>query len=224
MRDTTDPIVTIDYPSDGDYIDATTVTVTGTVDEATLQTVTVNGTEADLYGTYFVCEDVALDTEGSNTITVIATDAVSRTDTEAISVTRDTTDPTLTIDSPTNGSTVHTRWVTVTGTVESGVDYVVVNGAYVEPSDTSWTAEVLLDTVILGTSYAVIYLTPSGRSATLSPCLDSLAWWCPACPTPSPNAATADSRPSSATRTTCPTSACCASGSRVVASGCGPTA
>ena len=50
---------------------------------------TVNGQEAEPYGNYFVAEDVPLNAEGSNAITVVATDAVSRTGQADSSVTCD---------------------------------------------------------------------------------------------------------------------------------------
>ena len=50
---------------------------------------TVNGQEADLYGTYFVAEDVPLNTEGENARVVVARDAVSRTNEEETPVAQD---------------------------------------------------------------------------------------------------------------------------------------
>ncbi len=113
---------------------------------ATLVRVTVNGQAADLYGDYFVAEDVPLNTEGEHGITVVATDAVSRTGQDQITVVRDTVPPSLTIDAPADGATVHTRWVPVSGTVENGIEWVVVNGSWVQPDGTDWSTDVLVET------------------------------------------------------------------------------
>jgi hypothetical protein len=145
-RDTTNPVVTIEYPEDGDAFNTASITVTGTVEEANLVSVTVNGVQAELYGGYFVAENVALNTEGENGIIVVATDAVSRTGQAQITVTRDTTPPSVEITSPEDGSTVHTTLPTISGTVEAGVVYLAVNGKVIEPEGESWSTEVLLET------------------------------------------------------------------------------
>jgi len=128
-RDTTGPIVTIYSPDDGDVIGATSVTVEGWVEDDSLQTVSVNGQPAELFGNYFIAEGVPLNTEGNNAILVVATDAVSRTGQAEVSVSRDTTPPSLTIESPTDGSVVNGSYVVVSGTyTEANLDGISVNG------------------------------------------------------------------------------------------------
>jgi len=63
IRDTTKPEVTTYSPEDGDILDATAVDVEGWVDDGSLEAVTVNDQEAELWGNYFPAEDVPLNTE-----------------------------------------------------------------------------------------------------------------------------------------------------------------
>ncbi len=102
----------ITSPADGAVIDLTPVTVTGYVESNS--TVTVNGIPATVTG-YSFSASVPL-IEGQNTITAIATDQFSQTQTLNISVTL--FPPIIvTIHTPQNGSTVHSSPVTVTGDV-----------------------------------------------------------------------------------------------------------
>lgn len=73
-----------------------TVTVTGTTDDATSKpvTVTVNGTTVTVASDGSFSKDVTL-TEGSNTITIIAKDKAGKTTTVTRTVTLDTKAPVI---------------------------------------------------------------------------------------------------------------------------------
>ena len=77
-----------------------TVTVTGTVDDASA-TVKVNGTTATVSGGNFSAS-VTLN-EGSNTITATATDAAGNTASVSVRVSLDTVPPVIKISAPTDG-------------------------------------------------------------------------------------------------------------------------
>lgn len=80
--------------------------------------------------------------EGSNAIALQATDAAGNAGTASITVVRDSTPPALTIDatpSETSGPTV-----TVSGTVESGISFVTVNGAPVPVTNGEYSTDVAL--------------------------------------------------------------------------------
>ena len=78
VLDTVNPELTITNPKNGDTTNRETVTVEGTVADANLKSVTVNGQQATVSenGTY--SKRILLD-EGVNVITVIATDAAGNT-------------------------------------------------------------------------------------------------------------------------------------------------
>ena len=167
IRDSIVPVVGIELPGQGAIIPDTKVTVSGIVQDENLQSVTVNGQSADLYGNYFVAQDIPLNTEGENDIIVVATDAAGHIGQGQVTVTRDTTDPALEITSPGDGDTVHRSLVTVQGTVEYGVTYLAVNGRVVDPAGTSWSKELLLEAEGENTITAVAY-DAAGNQAEVS--------------------------------------------------------
>jgi hypothetical protein len=126
VRDSVAPVLTIAEPSEGLTTNATSVTVTGAVSDATATAITVNGVTAELSGgTYSAA--VPLNVEGSNTIQVVATDAAGNQSSATRAVRRDTVAPSLTLNSPIAGAI--TRTVSVSGTATDTLPVVVtMNG------------------------------------------------------------------------------------------------
>jgi glucodextranase-like protein/Big-like domain-containing protein len=127
------PTVTITSPGDLSYVNATTVTVSGTVNTAA--TVSVNGVAATTAGASFTVTGVPL-IEGGNTLTATATDAAGHVGLASINVVRDLTPPHVAIYTPAAGATLADATVTVSGlvndivagTVNAGNVTVSVNG------------------------------------------------------------------------------------------------
>lgn len=93
------PTVQITLPANGATLDATPVTVTGTVDSPGT-VVIVNGVKASVAGTTFTAVGVALQ-EGSNTITAVARNPSNLSARQSITVTLDTIpDPDYTLPRP----------------------------------------------------------------------------------------------------------------------------
>ena len=92
VRDTTPPVLTVSAPSDGDVVSAATVPAQGVAQDARLQSVTVNGLLANLVGEGWSVADVPL-VDGTNVLTVIATDTVGNQTTQTVTVERDTAAP-----------------------------------------------------------------------------------------------------------------------------------
>lgn len=92
--DTVPPTLSITSPADGLVTKASSVTVTGKTNDATSSpvTVTVNGTKVTIADDGTFTTSVSLK-EGSNTITVIATDSAGQKTTVTRTVTMDTTAP-----------------------------------------------------------------------------------------------------------------------------------
>lgn len=100
--DTAAPDVRITQPADRARFRTTPQTVIGTVDTATnLESVTVNGVSATLTGTTFTASLTLL--EGSNTVTARARKTTGQEGTASITVTLDSTAPTLASSSPAEG-------------------------------------------------------------------------------------------------------------------------
>ncbi len=95
VLDTLPPSLTITSPADGSFSDHAELQVSGTASDANLAQVTVNGVSATLAGETFSAT-VTL-TEGSSTITVVATDAAGHSASAALTVTLDTAAPVLTV-------------------------------------------------------------------------------------------------------------------------------
>ena len=103
--------VSVVSPANASIVTGDRITVTGTVINTTGNEtgITVNGIPATVYGTRFIAENVSL-TEGTNTITVTATDSAGSTASTSVSLTAATT-----------GS-----HITVTPIIESGVSPLTV--------------------------------------------------------------------------------------------------
>ncbi len=96
----------IGSPSNGETISKPSITVKGAVINNTGNEtgITVNGIVATIYGTQFIADNISL-TEGSNTITVTATDSAGNTATTAITVNAVTTND----------------YINLTSNIESGI-------------------------------------------------------------------------------------------------------
>src|SRR5581483_10152423 len=132
--DTTAPTVTVATPAANFAMAAKNIFVSGTASDSLsgVASVSVNGTTAsyDIISGVFSAV-VSADNEGPFVISVTATDNAGNTSSPVtVTVIIDRTPPSLTIDSPAEGSTTGST-VTVTGTVSdsgSGIFTVTVNG------------------------------------------------------------------------------------------------
>ncbi len=143
-------LVTITSPASLALFRSGPVTVTGTVDRPVVS-VDVNGVAAVVSGQSFTAEGVPL-REGHNLLTATATDAGGNVGSGSITVTLDTTPPTIHIDAPTEGAILTTAQVTVTGmindivtgTVNAEQATVIVNGVDAVVSNRSFVVGDLL--------------------------------------------------------------------------------
>jgi RHS repeat-associated protein len=133
------PVVTITSPAVGAAVSTSSVSVTGTLQEQTPTTVTVNGVAATVTNNTSYSATVPLATEGSNLLTVQATDAAAHTSTVTRTVIRDTQAPVLTVNSPADGAVTGGTTINVSGTVSdattttvntNGTPLTVTNGTF----------------------------------------------------------------------------------------------
>ena len=144
VRDTTNPQVTISSPVNNTLTNATTITVTGQVNEANLSSVEVNGVTATLTGTNFTVS-VPLLTEGDNTLTVIATDLATNQGQSAVIVQRDTVAPIVANVSPAASTWLNSATVVISGTVsDDHLSDVTVNGVTANVTGSNFTATITL--------------------------------------------------------------------------------
>jgi len=176
--DTLAPTVAIDSPSEGTLFGSQPITVSGTVEDAHLDTVTVNGVTATVDGGRFTAEGVPL-SEGDDQLIAKATDALGRSTVSApVVVTLDTTAPTVTITAPTAGTVLDTPTITVSGEVsDPHLDSVRIGDVVATVSGMTFTAEdVPLDE---GDNFLVAEATDLAGNGASSPSvvvvLDTLA-------------------------------------------------
>ncbi|MFA5071857.1 MAG: Ig-like domain-containing protein, partial [Candidatus Pacearchaeota archaeon] len=101
--DTTEPVVTIDEVTTP--TNSKTQIITGTFTETNINSITVNGVPADLDENTYSAE-ITLETEGNNSILVIATDEASNSINVSSWIVLDTTSPTINIALPATNGTV----------------------------------------------------------------------------------------------------------------------
>jgi predicted outer membrane repeat protein len=123
--DQTAPGLTITLPADNSITNKTSVEVTGTVDDS-MATITANGstTGVTMNGNNF---SVTLDlTSGLNTIDITATDQAGNSGSKKLSITSDSTVPSIAITVPPRDITTPQGNITIKGTVAESVTNVTV--------------------------------------------------------------------------------------------------
>ncbi|MDB4914048.1 MAG: hypothetical protein JWM95_1692, partial [Gemmatimonadetes bacterium] len=167
VRDNDPPAVTVTSPSDQVLVRTPTVTVRGTITDASAVTATLNGVPLVLAADGSYSSTIAL-SEGVNTITLMSTDAAGNSTTTLRTVTLDTSPPVLTVSTPSDGITVQDDNVNVAGTAtDQSAVRVTVNGTSAPLTNTgTFTASVPL---IMGSNGITVIATDSaGNSATIA--------------------------------------------------------
>jgi RHS repeat-associated protein len=138
-RDTTAPVVNIASPATGSRLGDPRVAVRGTVTDAHLEGVRVNGVAATMTGDLF--EAVLTLPEGETAITAEARDRLGNVGRASATLTVDLRAPQVVITSPEQSALLRAQPVTVTGTVSgSDVQQVSVNGSAAAVSGQSFSA------------------------------------------------------------------------------------
>jgi hypothetical protein len=113
--DTTAPVLTIDSPVSGAVVANPILAISGTVSDALtgIAGVTCNGAPATIITGTVTCS-VTL-TEGSNSVTIVATDNAGNVTTKSLPVTLDTRAPDLTISAPAANACLNAMQIAVSG-------------------------------------------------------------------------------------------------------------
>jgi IPT/TIG domain/Glucodextranase, domain B len=132
------PLVSITSPADATVTTSTNVSVTGSTSDALsgLASVTCNGNPATISGGTFNCSFQI--TQGSLSISVVATDAAGNSATSSVGVSLQ--GPKLAITTPASLALFASSAVTVTGTVDDPTAVVTVNGVSAANSGGIFTA------------------------------------------------------------------------------------
>ncbi len=129
-RDLVDPQVAIDSPLEGDFVNNTTVQMTGTAsDDKALALIEVSnetGAWTNATGTASWSGEVPLDGDGAHKLCARATDTSGNTAIACVNVTLDTVAPTLTVSEPAEGTYFNHSQLFVKGTTDA--DVIIANG------------------------------------------------------------------------------------------------
>ncbi|MFN0140524.1 MAG: hypothetical protein ACKVQW_10635, partial [Pyrinomonadaceae bacterium] len=113
--DTTPPTITVQQPVDGLVTNAAQVTVSGTSSDESQTTIVVNGTMAAIQGNTFTA--TVMLNEGSNNISIQATDAAGNQSGVTRNVVRDSNAPVILLQQPSDYSYTNSEMISVAGTV-----------------------------------------------------------------------------------------------------------
>ncbi len=161
VSDSTAPAISLLRSSAGLLTLNDLTVVSGVVSEAS--SLTVAGIPATVHADGSFAVPVSLG-EGSNSIAIVATDAAGNQGSASLTVTRDTTPPTLTMDAL--PSEVSSATVTVSGSVETGISFVTVNGQPVTVSAGRYSTSIALS---FGSNVIFVEATDAaGNTATSS--------------------------------------------------------
>lgn len=162
VRDSINPLLSVVQPSENAYLNTTTLTVLGTVEDQTITTVSVNGVAAILIGSNYTA-NIPIN-EGGNTIISIATDAAGNSTEVSRQIIRDTIPPALTIQQPANATTTPDSSVSVTGTFsDTNPVTISINGVVATISGNTYSATVPL---ISGPSLVIVDATDVAGNET----------------------------------------------------------
>lgn len=125
--DTVPPTITVTSPANNSVLSTKTFNITGRTEAGA--TLTINGVSVSLQpdGSFVHTATIS----GATSFTLIAEDVAGNTATFVLSVSLDTTPPTLTVNEPKAFTDIHTQFVTVKGVTEKGAK-VKVNGVEVD--------------------------------------------------------------------------------------------
>ena len=140
------PVLTIDSPKDGSYATGDSCTITGTVKEDYLDSLTINGVSVSVGNDGKFSYDASL-TPGKNEFKVIATDLAGNTTEKDLTVNYDTTVPKISIISPYNWQEFKDPQITVSGKVSPAENVeLTINGNPVEVmADGTFTYQLTVD-------------------------------------------------------------------------------
>jgi uncharacterized protein YfaP (DUF2135 family) len=167
VRDVDPPVIAVSSPSDNVLVRTATVTVTGTITDASAVTATLNGAPLTIAADRSYQTTIAL-SEGPNTLTLVARDAAGNETTTTRSVTLDTTAPVLVVSTPANGFSTQEDNVGVAGTAtDQSALKVTVNGTPATLSSAgAFSATITL--AIGANSIQVVATDSAGNSSSAS--------------------------------------------------------
>lgn len=156
------PSLTVTTPADGLLTNEQTIPVEGSTDGTSL---TVQGESVPLQADGSFATTVSLK-EGANLLEIKATDAAGNVRLLQLTVTLDTTPPTLVVDSPQEGLLTNKKEVTVSGTAEVGAKVYVQGSEVTSNADGTFSTQLTLAEGVH--KIEVQALDPAGNEAKIA--------------------------------------------------------
>ncbi len=139
--DKTAPQITLVTPQQDLQTRDILITVSGTVVDANLASLRVNGTLITVTdGTFST--SLSLNTEGANALTITATDRASLSTSITQQIFRDTSGPNLTVTQPADGLLTNQTTITVSGTIDDPTALITVNGTAATVTNGTFSASI----------------------------------------------------------------------------------
>ncbi|GFE56446.1 Ig-like domain-containing protein [Geobacter sp. AOG1] len=161
--DTTPPALTVSALADGSYTSTQTQNIAGTVTDANLNSVTVNGQPvAVANGTFSTAVTLAGD---ANVVSIVATDLLGNTSTDARTIYFNATAPVITIASPADNAITNLTTLTISGAVDKIASVTVAGKAVKVDAGNNWTTT--LDMVAGQNTLTVTAVDLYGNTSTL---------------------------------------------------------
>ena len=162
IRDSVNPVLTVIQPNENIFLNTTTLTVLGTIEDQNATTVLVNGVAATITGNNFTA--IIPVNEGVNNVVSVATDAAGNSTQLTRQITRDTIPPVLTIQQPANETVTSDSTILVTGTFSDANSVAIsINGIIPTITGNTFSATVPL---INGHSLVIVNATDAAGNET----------------------------------------------------------
>lgn len=164
IKDSTPPVLTVSSPADGSVTNQSSATVSGTALDSTTVTLTINGVTTPLGTNGSFSSSMTL-LEGTNALTLIATDAAGNKTTVVRNVRLDTAPPQLIVAAPQNNSVTNQKPVTVSGTVSDATAVTLtINGTAVSAANGTFSASYMLTEGL--NTFIVVATDAAGNSSS----------------------------------------------------------
>ncbi len=165
--DSNPPVITITSPPPGFITAQSSFTLSGTVADASVVTLLLDGAPLPLTNNAFSTV-IAMGSDGKKTVTLTATDQGNNSSTKTAEATRDTVAPQITVVAPTANAVVGALPVTLSGTIQDATaTTVTVDGAAATVNGEAW--QISVDALSEGPkTFAIVATDAAGNSTQLS--------------------------------------------------------
>jgi len=161
--DTVAPVLAVSALADGSYTSTQTQNISGTVSDANLDSVAINGQAVVVTnGTYSIPVTLV---KGANPVSVVATDLVGNSSTDSRTFYFDATAPVITIAAPADNAITNTATIAISGSMDKAATVTVAGKAAKVDSSNGWA--VTLDLQPGQNTIAVAAVDMYGNSSNL---------------------------------------------------------